>query len=95
MALANAAAAAPVIEPVSAVAPINEAVLSLVERVLTVTLPRAADGSLGLKVESDGEGRVVVTAGREDMLEGDTVTAMSYWPSMVPRYRPSRGMSKS
>jgi len=74
MALANAAAAAPVIEPISTVAPIDEAV-SLVERVLTVTLPRAADGSLGLKVESDGEGRVVVTAGREDMLEGDTATA--------------------
>lgn len=74
MALANAAAAAPVIEPVSTVAPIDEAV-SLVERVLTVTLPRAADGSLGLQVESDGEGRVVVMAGRKDMLVGDTVTA--------------------
>ena len=45
------------------------------EDALTVTLTRAADGSLGLTVMCDDEGRPVVTAGRGDVRAGDIILA--------------------
>ena len=40
---------------------------------MVVTLTRAADGSLGLTVVSDDEGRPVVSVGREDVRAGDVL----------------------
>jgi hypothetical protein len=91
MALANAAAAAPTAEPPLLDA-VEEGADDFVEQVLVVTLSRAADGSLGLSVGADDEGRVVVTAGRDAeegmaVLAGDVITSLDGTEvPTVPRY---------
>ena len=76
MALAAAAAAAPSAEPVTLTAvPEVEVEQGAVEHLL-ITLPRAADGSLGLVVGSDDDGRVVVKVGRGDVQTGDVIVSI-------------------
>ena len=73
--LAAAAAAAPVAETPQ-LHVVDDDEIAPVATEHEIELQRAADGSLGLSVASDEEGRPVVKVGREGVLPGDIITAI-------------------
>ena len=73
--LAAAAAAAPVAETPQ-LHVVDDDEIAPVATEHEIELLRAADGSLGLSVASDEEGRPVVKVGREGVLPGDIITAI-------------------
>ena len=76
MALANAAAAAELAEPATSLNPLTEPEGNEGDVELLITLSRSPDGSLGLLVGSDDEGRAIVKVGRADVEAGDVIISL-------------------